>query len=200
MLDSTHSPDPNPWITITDIYKERSHGRHASLFPSLRGLALKTPPAPPPHHGPRLCAFPMGSYIGSGDFNLPGHWVPARGEGGVSLTPGPQQRDLQEANRLGKPSFTRNPGGPKSQLPSLPIYHRGLLIAPHPWEAAGRPQSFPDRMDEKPHSWSGWGCELYQKALNCQASTCIFYADHSSPEFIRNFIRKSWGNTNKLTE
>lgn len=100
MLDSTHSPGPNPWITITDIYKERSQGRHASLFPSLWGLALKTPPAPPPHHGPRLCAFPMGSYIGSGDFNLPGHWVPARGEGGVSLTPGPQQRDLQQANRL----------------------------------------------------------------------------------------------------
>lgn len=47
-------------LKITDICKDSSLGRHASVFTSLRSLALKIPPPAPPHHGARLCIFPTG--------------------------------------------------------------------------------------------------------------------------------------------
>ena len=47
-------------LKITDICKDSSLGRRASVFTSLRSLAFKMPPPQPPRHGPQVCTFPVG--------------------------------------------------------------------------------------------------------------------------------------------
>lgn len=102
------------------------------------------------------------------------------GGGAISYPRAPPEGP-SEGRQAWKTFRCKKPGG--AQIPPTQTPYPSIIISPlPPLEPAGKLQSFTESMDEKPHFRSGWGCELYQKALNCQASTCIFYADYSGPD------------------
>lgn len=179
------APAPTHVLKTTDICKDRSLGRHTSVFTSLRSPALKIPPPPPPHHGARL-------RFSNRQVNRTWGLQSTRPTaflhvGGESLTPEVHRRDLQEASRLPREqagnTFPYKKRGRARVPPTQPPYPpRPAPNCSLPLGTSGPAMTLSGSTDEKLHSWSGWECEFYQKALNCQASTCIFYADYSSPD------------------